>query len=65
MLNPMNFMMELQKFASGLQGDPKQQVEQLMKTGQMSQETYSQYSKVAEMIDGGNHQNALKIIFGQ
>lgn len=64
MLNPMNFMMELQKFASTLQGDPKQQVEQLMKTGQMSQETYSQYSKVAEMIDGGNPQNALKIIFG-
>ena len=64
MMNPVTFMQQLQSFANTVQGDPRQQVMQLMQSGQMSQKTYSQYSKVAEMFQNGNQQGALSMIFG-
>lgn len=64
MMNPIAFMQQLQSFANTIQGDPKQQVMQLMQSGQMSQQTYSQYSKIAEMFSNGNQQGALNTIFG-
>ena len=63
-MNPVAFMQQLQSFAKTVQGDPRQQVMQLMQNGQMSQQTYSQYSKVAEMFQNGNQQGALSMIFG-
>lgn len=64
MMNPFQFMQQLQQFASNFQGDPRQKVQELMQNGQMSQQTYSQYSKVAEMFTNGNQQGALSQIFG-
>lgn len=36
--NPMNMMSEFHKFARNFKGDPKKEVENLLKSGQMSQE---------------------------
>ena len=64
MMNPFTFMQQLQSFAKTVQGDPQQQVMQLMQSGQMSQQAYGQYSKIAEMFTSGNQQGALNAIFG-
>ena len=63
-INPLNFISQLQQFAKTIQGDPKQQVEQLVASGQMSQETYSQYSRVADAFSSGNTNGAMSMIFG-
>ena len=65
MVNGQNFMDELQKFAGTVQGDPRQQVQNLLNNGQMSQQTYSKYQKMAEAIQSGNMMQALATMFGR
>ena len=41
-------MTEYNKFRSTLQGDPKQQVQDLLNSGQMTQEQFNQLSQMAQ-----------------
>lgn len=65
MVNGQNFMDELNKFAGNVQGDPRQQVQNLLNNGQMSQQTYSRYQKIAEQIQSGNVMQAMMSLFGR
>lgn len=65
MVNGQNFMDELNKFAGNIQGDPRQQVQNLLNNGQMSQQTYSRFQKIAEQIQSGNTMQAIMSIFGR
>ena len=42
-----NFVQQFNQFRSTFQGDPKQQVQNLLNTGQMSQEQFVQFSSMA------------------
>lgn len=64
-VNPGNFMNELNNFANTVQGDPKQQVQELLNSGKMDQNTYSMYSRVAEAFTSGNPMQAVSMIFGK
>ena len=49
--NPMMKMMtQLNQFRQTLQGDPRQQVQQLLNSGRMSQEQFNQLSQMATQI---------------
>lgn len=48
--NIQNFMSQLNQFRQGFQGDPRQQVQQLLNSGKMSQSQYNQLSKTATQI---------------
>lgn len=49
--NPMmNMMTQLNQFRQTFQGNPKQQVQQLLNSGRMSQEQFSQLSQMATQI---------------
>ena len=63
-MNPMQFMQQLMQFGRSFQGDPEAEVKKLVQSGQMSQQTYAQYSRVAEMFSSGNQQEAMQKIFG-
>lgn len=65
MVNGQNFMEELNKFANTVQGDPKQQVQNLLNSGQMSQQTYSKYQQVAQAFQNGNALQAIAAMFGK
>lgn len=65
MVNGQNFMEELNKFAGTVQGDPKQQVQDLLNSGKMSQQTYAKYQKVAQEFQNGNMPGAIASIFGK
>lgn len=65
MINQNNFIDELNKFAGTVQGDPQQQVQNLLNSGQMSQQTYSKYNQVAQAIQSGNMMQAIAMIFGR
>lgn len=41
---------QFRQFQSAFRGDPKQQVEQLLKSGQMSEEQYRQLEALAKQI---------------
>lgn len=56
-------MDELNKFAGTVQGDPKQQVQNLLNSGQMSQQTYAKYQQVAQAFQNGNMLQAIATIF--
>lgn len=45
-----NFVQRLNQFSQTLQGDPKQQVQQLLNSGRMSQQQYNQLSQMATQI---------------
>ena len=45
-----NFVQRLNQFSQTLQGDPKQQVQQLLNSGRMSQQQYNQLSQIATQI---------------
>ena len=45
-----NFIQRLNQFSQTIQGDPKQQVQQLLNSGQMSQQQYNQLSQMATQI---------------
>ena len=42
-----NMMGQFQRFKQNFQGDPKQQVQQLLDSGQMSQQQFNQLSQMA------------------
>lgn len=48
--NMQNLMSQLNQFRSGLHGDPKQQVQELLNSGRMSQTQYNQLSQMATQI---------------
>ena len=45
--NLMNMISQYRQFKSQFQGDPKEQVQQLLNSGQMTQEQYNQLSNMA------------------
>ena len=45
-----NFVQRLNQFSQTIQGDPKQQVQQLLNSGRMSQQQYNQLSQMATQI---------------
>lgn len=45
-----NFIQRLNQFSQTIQGDPKQQVQQLLNSGRMSQQQYNQLSQMATQI---------------
>ena len=53
--NMTNFISQLTQFRANFQGDPQQQVQQLLNSGQMSQSQFNQLSQMATQI-----QNMLK-----
>lgn len=48
--NVQNLVGQLNQFRNGLQGDPKQQVQELLNSGRMSQSQYNQLSQMATQI---------------
>jgi hypothetical protein len=52
-----NMMTQFNQFKQNFQGDPKQQVQQLLDSGQMSQEQFNKLSQMAtqmqNMMQGG------------
>lgn len=48
--NMANVAQQLQAFARGFQGNPQQRVEELMRSGQMSQAQFQQYSQLAQSL---------------
>ena len=48
--NMQNLMQKLNQFRQSFQGDPKQQVQQLLNSGKMSQNQYNQLSQMATQI---------------
>lgn len=49
--NPMmNMMTQLNQFRQAFQGNPKQQVQQLLNSGRMSQEQFNHLSQMATQI---------------
>ena len=48
--NMQAMMQKLNQFKQSFQGDPKQQVQQLLNSGQMSQNQYNQLSQMATQI---------------
>lgn len=48
--NMQNFVQRLNQFSQTIQSDPKQQVQQLLNSGRMSQQQYNQLSQVATQI---------------
>ena len=46
----MNMMTQLNQFRQTFQGNPKQQVQQLLNSGRMSQEQFNQLSQMATQI---------------
>ena len=50
-LNPMaNMMQEFQKFKQNFQGDPKAQVQQMLNSGQITQEQFNKASQMANQM---------------
>ena len=48
--NMQDMISKLNQFRQSFQGDPKQQVQQLLNSGQMSQNQYNQLSQMATQI---------------
>ena len=48
--NMMNFMQQFNQFKTNFRGDPKQQVQQLLESGQMSQDQFNQLSEMAKQF---------------
>lgn len=51
--NMTNFMNALNQFRYTFSGDPKQRVQQLLNSGQMSQEQFQQLSQMATQLQNG------------
>lgn len=64
-INPGNFMDELNKFANSYQGDPKAEVQRLLDSGKMSQQTYSRFNNIANAIQSGNPMAAIASLFSK
>ena len=63
MVNQQNFIDELNKFAGTVHGDPRQQVQNLLNSGQMSQQAYAKYQQVAQAFQNGNMMEAIATMF--
>ena len=48
--NILRFKQELDKFQASFHGNPKQKVQELLQSGQMTQEQYAQYEQLARQI---------------
>jgi len=48
--NMANFMSQFNQFRNSFAGDPKQQVQQMLNNGQMSQQQFNQLSQLATQI---------------
>lgn len=48
--NPMRLIQQFNQFRQNFQGDPRQQVQSLLDSGQMSQEQFNQLSSMAQMF---------------
>lgn len=48
--NPMQMIQQFNQFRQTIQGDPRQQVQNLLNSGQMSQEQFNQLSSMAQMF---------------
>ena len=47
-----NFMQQLMQFGKNFSGDPQLMVQNLLRSGQMSQQQFQQYAKTANQILG-------------
>lgn len=45
-----NMIGQIKQFGQSIQGDPKQMVQQLLNTGQMSQNEFNRYAQMAQQI---------------
>lgn len=45
-----NMISQIKQFGQNIKGDPKQMVEQLLASGQMSQAQFNQYTQMAQQI---------------
>lgn len=60
-MNPFNLIQQFNAFRQNFQGDPRQKVEELLRSGQMTQEQFNQlYSQASEFYKtlGGNGNNS-------
>lgn len=48
--NMQNFMTQFNQFRQNFRGDPKQQVQQLLNSGKMSQQQFNQLKQMADQI---------------
>lgn len=48
--NPMQMIQQFNQFRQTFRGDPRQQVQNLLDSGQMSQEQFNQLSSMAQMF---------------
>lgn len=48
--NMVNMMTQFNQFRNGFQGDPKQQVQQLLNSGRMSQDQYNRLQQMAQQF---------------
>ena len=56
--NMQNLVAQFNQFRQNMQGDPRQQVEAMLKNGQVSQEQFNQcYAKAVELYNSGLFQN--------
>lgn len=56
---PLGFMNQFNQFRQNIQQNginPQQQVQQLLNSGQMTQEQFNQYREIANQITGRNNQ---------
>ena len=49
-LFPFNMIQEFNQFRNNIQGDPRQQVQNLLNSGQMSQEQFNRLSAMAQQF---------------
>lgn len=47
-----NMMQQFQQFMSNFRGNPQQRVQELLQSGQMTQEQFNQFSNIANQITG-------------
>lgn len=50
MISPMNFIQQFNQFRQMFRGNPQQQVQQLLNSGQMTQEQFEQYKSTAQQM---------------
>lgn len=50
--NMQNLMSQFQQFKNQFQGDPQQQVQELLNSGKMTQEQFNQLSGMAQQFQG-------------
>lgn len=53
--NPIAFLQQFQRFKQNFKGDPKQQVQELLNSGKMSQEQLNQCESMARQLQNFLH----------